>query len=101
MMKLVIFVLLCVYLFILQRVANMWLKLFRQDSNISPEEQRLSWLILIMGAIFWPLVVPISYLTILESKLANQKSYLENAEDQEVDYYSSKKLPIVVDSLKY
>lgn len=100
MIKIIIFVLVFIYLLILQRVAKVWLQLFQQDRSISPEDKRLSWLILIMGAIFWTLVVPISYLTLLEAKLAGQKSNLDDAEVKEINYYSSKTLPIVLDSVK-
>jgi hypothetical protein len=77
----------------LQRVFNVWLKLYQQDSSISVEEKQLSWIILILGAVFWPIVVPISYLTLLERKL-------EEDEAKAADYYSDKKLPIVLDSVK-
>ncbi|HEY9893146.1 MAG TPA: hypothetical protein V6D37_15335, partial [Candidatus Sericytochromatia bacterium] len=62
MIQLIMFILFCVYLIMLQRVFNVWLKLYQQDSSISVEEKQLSWIILILGAVFWPIVVPISYL---------------------------------------
>ena len=100
MIQLIMFILFCLYLIMLQRVFNVWLKLYQQDSSISVEEKQLSWIILILGAIFWPIVVPISYLTLLERKLAHQPGNLEEDEAKAADYPSDKKLPIVLDGVK-
>lgn len=82
------------YLAILQRVFKVWLKFFQQDSDISPEEKRLSWFILIVGAILWPLVIPISYLGLLEKKL-EQQNLENNNEDNHLNYYTKNTLPII------
>jgi hypothetical protein len=74
-MKLTIAILVLLYLGILQRIVRVWFKFFQQDSNISVEEKRISWVILITGAAFWPIVVPIAYLSLLEKKLEQQKSF--------------------------
>ncbi|NEO30539.1 MAG: hypothetical protein F6K36_08910 [Symploca sp. SIO3C6] len=39
-----------------------WFGAFKRDMNISPQQKRISWLVLIVATIFWPIVVPISYL---------------------------------------
>ncbi|NEP00645.1 MAG: hypothetical protein F6K58_18630 [Symploca sp. SIO2E9] len=39
-----------------------WLEAFKRDNNISLQQRRISWLVLILGTIFWPIVVPFSYL---------------------------------------
>jgi hypothetical protein len=93
-MKLIItFIVVLLYLTVLQRVFKLWLKFFRQDSNISLEEKRLSWFILIIGAVFWPLVVPVSYLALLEQKLEQQKN-LAAQDDKQLNYYEKNTLPI-------
>lgn len=94
MKLIVIFLLVLFYLAILQRVFKVWLKFFERDSDISPEEKRLSWFILIIGAVFWPLVVPVSYLALLEEKLEQQKN-LEGKDDNHLNYYSKNTLPII------
>ena len=91
MKLIVIFLLVLFYLAILQRVFKVWLKFFERDRDISPEEKRLSWFILIIGAVFWPLVVPVSYLALLEEKLEQQK----NKDDNHLNYYSKNTLPII------
>ncbi len=96
----IIFILVCVYLIILQQVFNVWLKFFQQDHSISPEEKQLSWIILIIGAILWPIVVPISYLRLLEAKLAHQQSNLEEEQVKATAYYSNETLPVILDSVK-
>ncbi|MGB5963165.1 MAG: hypothetical protein WBG73_21185 [Coleofasciculaceae cyanobacterium] len=92
-MIIIILILILFYLAILQRVFKVWLKFFQQDSDISLEEKRLSWFILIVGAILWPLVVPISYLGLLEKKLEQQN--LENNENNHLSYYTKNTLPII------
>ncbi|MGC1393833.1 MAG: hypothetical protein WA828_06090 [Coleofasciculaceae cyanobacterium] len=92
-MIIIMLVLILFYLAILQRVFKVWLKFFQQDSDISPQEKRLSWFILIVGAILWPLVVPISYLGLLEKKLEQQN--LENNENNHLSYYTKNTLPII------
>ena len=91
-MSIIIFILVLFYVAILQRVFKVWLKFFQQDSDISPEEKRLSWFILIIGAILWPLVVPISYLGLLERKL--EQHNLET-NDNNLNYYAKNTLPII------
>lgn len=45
-----------------------WLKFFKKDNNLSNKEQQLSWIILLVATVFWPIVVPISYLELLSAK---------------------------------
>lgn len=93
MQLIIIFILVLLYLAMLQRVFKVWLKFFQQDNDISPEEKCLSWFILIIGAVFWPLVVPVSYLALLEEKLKQQKK-LESQDENHLSYYSKNTLPI-------
>lgn len=72
-----------VYLVIAQRIFNTWFKLFQQDTHMSLMEQRLSWIILILGAMFWPIVVPISYITLLEKQLTRNQI---NLEEENINY---------------
>lgn len=39
-----------------------WLEAFKQEKNIPSQQLHISWLVLIVATIFWPIVVPISYL---------------------------------------
>ena len=68
------------YLLIGQRFFQLWLKFFHQDVNLAPTERRLSLLVLSVGTIFWPIVVPVSYLKLLEEKLENHKISLKRNE---------------------
>ncbi len=72
-MEILVIVLFFVYFLIAQRVFKIWLKVFQADTSISPEERGLSWIVLVLGTIFWPIVVPSSYMTLLEKKLENQE----------------------------
>lgn len=94
-MKLIILlILVLLYLAILKRIFKMWLRFFQQDSDISQAEKRLSWFILIIGAVFWPLVVPVSYLALLEEKL-EQNNKLEGKDNNQLNYHSKNTLPII------
>jgi hypothetical protein len=68
-MKLVILILVFFYTVIAQRLFTLWLKFFQRDSNMSPGEKQLSWVVLIVGTVLWPIVIPNAYLAILEKKL--------------------------------
>jgi hypothetical protein len=73
-MKLLLGILLSVYyLLMARRFFQVWLKFFQRDTNMSPEERHLSWITLFIGAVLWPIVVPNSYLTLIEKKLASQE----------------------------
>lgn len=39
-----------------------YLKAFQQETDLSTEELRLSWLIIVLAPLLWFIVVPISYL---------------------------------------
>lgn len=99
-MKLTIVILVLFYLVILQRIFKVWLEFFQQDSNISLQEKQLSWVILITGAVVWPLVIPISYLSLLERKLAQQKKHLESHDGNDQGYYQKEMLPNSLDRVK-
>jgi hypothetical protein len=68
-MKLLILILVFFYTVIAQRLFTIWLKFFQRDSNMSPGEKQLSWVVLIVGTVLWPIVIPNAYLAILEKKL--------------------------------
>ncbi len=65
----VIGILVFAYLLTTQRLFKTWHEFYRRDVTMSPEETQLSRVVLVVGAVFWPIVVPISYLTLLEEKL--------------------------------
>ncbi len=39
-----------------------WFKIFKKATHLSPQEVSYSWQVLIVATIFWPIVVPLSYL---------------------------------------
>lgn len=88
------------YLVIAQRIFNVWFKLFQRDTAMSLEESRLSWLILILGSMFWLLIVPISYIALLEKQLAANPKNLVDIEINNGRYYPNDRLSIVLDSIK-
>jgi hypothetical protein len=71
-MKLAIVILTGYYLFIALRLFQIWAKFLQRDTDMSPQQRRFSWAVLTVGVVLWPLVVPISYLTLLEEKLAKK-----------------------------
>lgn len=99
-MNLLIIFVAFVYLIIAQRLFRTWFKLFQRDTAMSLKESRLSWIILIFAAIFWLLVVPISYIVLLEKQLACHKINLEDEDVNAQKYYSTNRLAIVLVSIK-
>lgn len=82
-MTLLVVVLVSVYLLFARYFFKIWLRFFERDTEMTLEERRLSWVVLLIGTLVWPLVVPISYLTLLEKKLKNQEASSER--DKVVD----------------
>lgn len=74
--------LLLAYLLMAQWIFKTWLKFFEQDTSMSSENRRLSWVILLVGTILWPVVVPIAYIKLLEEKFNRQ--YVSE-EDEEIE----------------
>ena len=82
-MTLLFLVLVFIYLAIARYFFKLWLRFFERDTEMTLEERRLSWVVLLIGTIVWPLVAPISYLTLLEKKLKNQEA--SSGSDKVVD----------------
>ncbi len=68
-MNLLLIIFVFFYLLMAQRLFTIWHKFFRRDNSMSPGEKQLSWLVLIVGTVLWPIVVPHAYLALLEKKL--------------------------------
>jgi hypothetical protein len=83
-MKLLIVLLITVYYLVMaRRFFKLWLKFFQLDNSMSPGERRLSWVTLFVATILWPIVVPHSYLTLIEKKLASQQVTVKRYEAPE------------------
>jgi hypothetical protein len=57
------------YLFMAPVFLTTWLKVFKVDPSFSSEDRLLCIVIYTMATILWPVVVPISYLELLEEKI--------------------------------
>jgi len=57
----IIFYLVMAYFFL-----NEWLDFFLSDKDLTTEQRFISYIVLIIGTIFWPIVVPIAYLELLK-----------------------------------
>ncbi|NEO37170.1 MAG: hypothetical protein F6J90_12925 [Moorea sp. SIOASIH] len=58
---------------------SIWFQAFQKDTNLSPEQIRISWIVLTIATLFWPIVAPIANL----EKSSRKKASL--VEQQEVD----------------
>ena len=56
------------YLVMLPILFSRWLDFMQHDDSLSSNEKFSSWVILVMATILWPLVVPISYLELLDAR---------------------------------
>ena len=79
-MEFLIISLVVFYLIMAQRFFKIWLNFFQRDNNMSREEKQLSWVILLLGTVLWPLVVPIAYLSLLEKKFKSQAETIDEDE---------------------
>jgi|SRR4028118_316226 hypothetical protein len=95
MINLLVLSLVFVYLIMIQRVFKLWFRFFEQDTTMSFEEKQLGWVILVIGATFWAIVVPISYLTLLEKKL-EQYQVIEEEDQANNEKYYSHSLPTLL-----
>jgi hypothetical protein len=68
-MKLLIIIFVFFYLWMAHRFFKIWFKFFQRDTSMSREEKQLSWVLLFVGTLLWPLVVPNAYLSLLEKKM--------------------------------
>ena len=62
-------ILLAIYLGMAFYYFKNWWKAFRRDTNLSKQQKKLSWLVLTVATIFWPIVVPISQYVMYHQKL--------------------------------
>lgn len=90
-MEFLIIGLVAFYLIMAQSFLRIWFKFFQQDNSMSREEKQLSWLILLIGTVLWPLVVPIAYLSLLEKKFKSQVEIICEDEPLEPTYSLQKR----------
>ena len=90
-----------IYLVMTQHLFKLWLKFLQRDISRSPEENSLSWAILAIGTLCWPIVVPICYLTLLQKKLEHQEVMLEEEKAIAATYYQSKALSTIIDNATF
>lgn len=50
-----------------------WLKFFKQKNNLSPEESFLSFILLLIATILWPLTIPHYCLKFLQTKIPKRQ----------------------------
>lgn len=49
-----------------------WFELADDMRNLSEQEKVLSWITLVIAALFWPLVIPIAYTKLLKSQTSKR-----------------------------
>lgn len=52
---------------------NNWVKFFKQKNNLSPEESFLSFTLLLITTILWPLLIPYHCLEFLKAKMPKRQ----------------------------
>jgi hypothetical protein len=68
-MRLLIIIFVVCYVLMALRFFTVWYKFFQQDTSMTVGEKQLSWVVLIVGAVLWLIVVPNAYLALLDKKL--------------------------------
>ncbi|NEQ87907.1 MAG: hypothetical protein F6K26_50430 [Moorea sp. SIO2I5] len=60
---------------------SIWFQAFQKDTNLSAEQIRLSWIVLTIATVFWPIVAPIANL----EKSSRTKDTLVNQQESDVN----------------
>ncbi len=68
-----IFIVIIFYLAIAFFLCRKWLVFFQQDEEMSSSERSYSGVILLIGTIFWPIIVPFAYLELLNFHIKYRK----------------------------
>jgi prolipoprotein diacylglyceryltransferase len=75
MMQTILFYLIFIfYLVMAYCFLTTWLNFFREDDKMTSEQRILSSIILVLGTVFWPVVVPFAYLELLKSNQKKKQS---------------------------
>ncbi|MEQ9000533.1 MAG: hypothetical protein RID53_29035 [Coleofasciculus sp. B1-GNL1-01] len=56
------------YVIMLPILFSRWLDFMQRDHSLSSKEKFSSWVLLVIATILWPIVVPISYLELLDAR---------------------------------
>ncbi|MEQ9373499.1 MAG: hypothetical protein RIG63_31420 [Coleofasciculus chthonoplastes F3-SA18-01] len=56
------------YVVMLPILFSRWLDFMQNDDSLSSNEKFSSWVLLVIATILWPIVVPISYLELLDAR---------------------------------
>ena len=74
MNSIILFYLAFLYCIIAAHFFRVWLKFYNKDyPRLSDEDNLLSREILALATIFWPIVVPLAYLELLEAKTTKKR----------------------------
>jgi hypothetical protein len=68
MIKIILINMAFIYSLIAAHFFRVWLEFIKQDISLSAKDKRLSLEILAIATLFWPIVVPISYLELLKTR---------------------------------
>lgn len=60
--QLIMMALLGIYLSIACKLLHTWLKAFQQTPDLANDQKYICWMVFAIATVFWPIVLPISYL---------------------------------------
>ena len=55
-------VLLIIYLLVACKLLHTWIKSIEKNPDLSYDQKYICWIVLAIATVFWPIVVPISYM---------------------------------------
>jgi hypothetical protein len=53
------------YVLVIPILFSRWVSFFREDESLSGEEKKMSWLVIAIATLLWPVVLPFAYLELL------------------------------------
>ena len=75
-MEIIFGVVIFCYLLIALSLGIKYLSLLSKEQNISPEDKTISIITFAIASIFWPIVMPMSYLELFESQNSVKKTFV-------------------------
>ncbi|MGI0490242.1 MAG: hypothetical protein B0A82_16835 [Alkalinema sp. CACIAM 70d] len=65
-MEMLAFAILTCYFLVMPILFLKWLGFFMQDKDMSKTDRKLSWAVLTIATLLWPLTLPLAYLELLD-----------------------------------
>lgn len=67
--------LICFYILVALYLLTAWLHFLKREAGLSSQQKVLSFLAVGIATVFWPLVLPIAYVKLLDATVSQSQNY--------------------------